>query len=131
MIQKTKLEPIGPYTPEHEGPFCTREGIPVELKFRDGRGAYPVGGYMGEEDEAITTWSNCGAYNTTFLVLHRKDLMNAREVPVAREFWVNEYTGIVPKNAVAHRDERDARSFEDDPCYLRTIHVREVLPGED
>lgn len=128
MTQK-KLEIISPYTPEHEGPFCTRSREPVEMKFRDGRGNNPLGGYVGKSQN-LTTWQRNGRYYPDDLPDTAYDLMNAREVPVAREFWVNEYTGVVPKNAVAHRDERDARSFENDPSYLRTIHVREVLPGE-
>ena len=128
-----KLEIIGPYTPEHEGPFCTRDGKPVRLLTKtEGVSGFPVVGFINNATHPAV-WDTEGK----IYYLNRgpnfeaeSDLMDAREVPVAREFWVNEFAGVVPKNAVAHRFERDARSFEDDPCYLRTIHVRGVLPGE-
>ncbi|MFP2873710.1 hypothetical protein ACLEIY_15950 [Acetobacter tropicalis] len=125
----TKLEIIGPYTPEHEGPFCTRDGRSVRIITKtDGSKDFPIVGFINNE-RTSSVWTEHGLYFDTS-TKDENDLMNAREVPVAREFWVNEYTGVVSKNAVAHRDERDARSFENDPSYIRTIHVREVLPGE-
>ncbi|ATJ91574.1 hypothetical protein HK16_04955 [Acetobacter senegalensis] len=125
----TKLQIIGPYTPEHEGPFCTRDGRPVRLLTKtDGSKEFPIVGFIDNE-KTSSVWTEYGHFFETH-DNHGNDLMNACEVPVAREFWVNEYTGVVPKNAVAHRDERDARSFENDPSYIRTIHVREVLTGD-
>ena len=126
MTQKTKLEIIGPYTPEHEGPFCTRNEIPVELKFRDGRGNFPLGGYIGVMD-TLYLWSEVGNYEGE-LEHTPYDLMNAREVPVAREFWINEYTdmlGVPYTSKDAALDKRNASN------YVRTIHVREVMPGEE
>lgn len=76
MTQKTKLEIIGPYTPEHEGPFCTRDGRSVEVKFKDGRGEYRINGYI-EDDIQLTTWDINGKYHISECEL---DLMNAREV---------------------------------------------------
>lgn len=60
---------------------------------------------------------------------HFGPLMNAREVPVAREFWVNEYAsgGL----SLAHPSlGRAAANRRTDGSFIRTIHVREVLPGE-
>ena len=42
MTQKTKLKIIGPYTPEHKGPFCTREGLPVRVLCTDVKGTWPI-----------------------------------------------------------------------------------------
>ncbi|KDE19700.1 hypothetical protein AZ09_10560 [Acetobacter aceti 1023] len=57
LIRKLKI--LGPYTPEHEGPFCTREGKPVEVITKSGRGHYPVVGYIGDK-KAIAAWTNKG-----------------------------------------------------------------------
>lgn len=119
-MTKTKLEILGPYTPEHEGPFCTRSEVPVDLKYRDGRGEYPLGGYLGPEDENITTWAACGKYNSSVITPHPKDLMNAREVPVAREFW------IYDDRVFASEAAAKANSY----WTHRIIHVREVLLGD-
>ncbi|AXH72253.1 MAG: hypothetical protein [Caudoviricetes sp.] len=122
MTQKTKLEIIGPYTPEHEGPFCLddKNKTPVELKIRDGRGEYPLAGYIGYDD-ILRQWRVDGK-NFTYGFL-----MNAREVPVAREFWVNEYTWGLGDIKKTHFDAVRQRSQTD---FIRTIHVHEVLPGE-
>ena len=125
MTQK-KLEIIGPYTPEHEGPFCTRSGIPVDLRISDGRGYYPLIGYIGDSVSAFL-WRADG------LNLdgnpRPNDLMNAREVPVARGFWINEYrSGVTfgyPQTSL-----EDAILSQRSDNFIRTIHVREVLPGE-
>lgn len=125
-VMKTKLEIVGPYTPEHEGPFCTREKVPVELMFRNGRGVYPVAGYIGDHTR-ITEWSESGAYYVDDQCDNPKDLMNAREVPVAREFWINEYTDMISVPYI-RKDAAQAGMCAEN--YIRTIHVREVLPGE-
>ena len=126
MTQKTKLEIIGPYTPEHEGPFCTRDGEVVELKIRNARGKYPVVGYIGDE-ESLSEWTENGLY-IGGKETHILNLMNAREVPVAREFWINEYgcnSFGCPYETL--KEAEDALGFSRG----RTIHVREVLPGEE
>lgn len=128
MTQKTKMEIIGPYTPEHEGPFCTREGNPVDLRIRDGRGENRLIGYIGDNMNT-STWGRDGGYLNCTGIASDKDLMNAREVPVAREFWINEYSdGMVSwlyeSASDAHKGRQGLKSF------IRTIHVREVLPGE-
>lgn len=124
-MTKTKLEIIGPYTPEHEGPFCTRGGNPVELKFRDGRGKRPAGGYIADL-HGITVWRSNGRY-VDDTVEDSLDLMNAREVPIAREFWINRY----PHNNsyYLYTSEDEARDKLSHPIG-HTIHVREVLPGD-
>ena len=73
-MTKTKLEIIGPYTPEHEGPFCIDDEAhtPVELKIRDGRGKHPLKGYVGD-DEHLYAWTAQGRSMVYCL-------MNAREV---------------------------------------------------
>ena len=122
----TKLEILGPYTPEHEGPFCTRSGIPVDLRISDGRGYYPLIGYIGDSVSAFC-WRADG------LNLdgnpRPNDLMNAREVPVAREFWINEYnSGLLEAYTSQELASRHVKGLV---TLLRTIHVREVLPGDD
>jgi len=78
-MTKTKLEIIGPYTPEHEGPFCTRDGRPVELCIRDGRGLYPLAGYIGNY-ESLDGWLASGEYEDSQVGADPCDLMNAHEV---------------------------------------------------
>lgn len=125
MTQKTKLEIIGPYTPEHEGPFCMREKTPVEIlskKDRNGK----ILGYVGDRN-GLTEWEGNGQFDPTRMSDTEYDIMNAREVPVAREFWVNEYKSgnfgdIYTTSAEAKYAARGSSG--------RTIHVREVLPGE-
>lgn len=122
MTQKTKLEIIGPYTPEHEGPFCTRDGQAIRLITRsEGHPEFPIVGIVGNDTGALV-WDNAGSF---FGRGQRDglDLMNAREVPVAREFWL--------VSAYVFPDEIDARRFHtNDMPRSEIIHVREVLPGE-
>ncbi|MFT9251994.1 MAG: hypothetical protein ABF567_02845 [Acetobacter okinawensis] len=128
MTQKTKLEIIGPYTPEHEGPFCTRSGIPVDLRISDGRGYYPLIGYIGDSVSAF-----CWRANGLDIDGNPRpnDLMNAREVPVAREFWVNEYADRSFRTSALWPSLLEAQKLAIGAAFIRTIHVREVLPGED
>ena len=127
MTQKTKLEIIGHYTPEHPGPFCTREGNPVDLRIRDGRGENRLIGYIGDNMNT-STWGRDGGYLNCTGIASDKDLMNAREVPVAREFWVNGYKcGAL----YIYSSKEKADSTHKGDGFLRTIHVREVLPGEE
>ena len=126
-VMETKLEIVGPYTPEHEGPFCTRDGDSVEMKFRDGRGDHPLGGYVGKNPN-LTVWEKNGRYYPDDSPDHEYDLMNAREVPAAREFWINEYTDMIGVPYASKDAARDGMRGEN---YIRTIHVREVLPGDE
>ncbi|MCG4273935.1 hypothetical protein [Acetobacter senegalensis] len=122
----TKLEIIGPYTPEHEGPFCTRDRRSVRILTKtDGSKEFPIVGFINNERTA-SVWSKRGSYFDTG-DKDESDLMNAREVPVAREFWVNEYAFY---NATLHEDEGSAKEASEVKSFIRTIHVREVLPGE-
>lgn len=124
MTQK-KLEIIGPYTPEHEGPFCSVSAYiyPVDLRMRDGRGEFPLKGYFDGCD-SLSEWRADGTSP------HFGPLMNAREVPVAREFWdvVGKGSGYVH---CRFNNSDDAMGFWR-KCADQTeiIHVREVLPGE-
>lgn len=130
MTQKTKLEIIAPYTPEHEGPFCTRDGRSVRILTRtDGSNEYPIVGYVGT-DNTPTTWTARGYILEGCGGSDPDNLMNAREVPVAREFWlvkhdceINQYSTYVTERAAqcVLGNTPDARAI---------IHVREVLPGE-
>ena len=124
MTQSTKQEIIGPYTPEHEGPFCTRGGRPVRLITRtDGSKEFPIVGFI-VGDKTATVWDSVGSYFGGSQI-DRLDLMNAREEPVAREFWINQYTS---GRISVYRSKEEAEQYKD--CLLGTIHVREVLPGE-
>ena len=133
MTQKTKLEIISPYTPEHEGPFCTRDGSPVEVITVKGRGLKRILGYIGDED-TIAEWREDGTYllgvKTPF------DIMNAREVPVAREFWLNEFKLADGHIGFSYAHDTELKAINErheleNWNWTRTIHVREVLPGEE
>lgn len=127
MTQKTKLEIIGPYTPEHPGPFCTRDGVVVEIMTKKDRNG-KVLGYVGDR-KGLTEWEATGQFDPTRMSDTEYDLMSAREVPVAREFWVNEYQGNLGIFTQTFDTESLAKRHKSD-SYIRTIHVREVLPGE-
>ena len=126
-MTQTKLEIIGPYTPEHEGPFCTRRKVPVEIAIKKDRNGN-IQGYKGD-DKDLTVWEANGQFDPTRMSDTEYDLMNAREVPVAREFWINEYAGKYGLWHNIFENEATANCHKAD-TFLRTIHVREVLPGE-
>ena len=124
MEQKTKPEIIGEYRKDHPGPFCTRDGRPVDLKVKDGRGLYPLAGYIGD-NESLDGWTKTGNIEDSQKEENALDLMNAREVPVAREFWV----ATTPEGQrIAFGSEVDAAFYSKVGSHI--IHVREVLPGE-
>lgn len=124
MTQKLKI--LGSYTPEHKGPFCTREGKPVEVKIRDGRGCYAVYGYIGDE-QSISAWTADGRiiYDSKRPSPH--DLMNAEEVPQPREFWMAFSTS---GGRITCRSPEEAHQVFAPEYRKEVIHVREVLPGE-
>lgn len=127
MTQK-KLEIIGPYTPEHEGPFCTRDGQAIRLITRsEGQPEFPIVGIVGTNTGA-RVWDNAGSFFGKGM-RDGLDLMNAREVPVAREIWVNEYTTDVKRFTYSSLEQAE-RNRRRDGTFIRTIHFREVLPGE-
>lgn len=108
----TKLQIIGPYTPYHEGPYAWVKGNPVRCVVHEVVG-----------DRAFIT---AEGQPTPFLtgVLY---IRNAEEIPMAREFWVNEY----PDGGLTLFDRfEDARDDVEGCEITRTIHVREVLPGD-
>lgn len=120
-----KLKILGPYTPEHEGPFCTRGKVPVEIAIKKDRHG-KILGYRGD-DKDLTVWEANGQFDHTRMSDTDYDLMNAREVPVAREFWVNEYSwGFGPLKTTRDEALQTRNLFR----FSQTIHVREVLPGE-
>ena len=128
MTQKTKLEIIGPYTPEHPGPFCNRKKAPIEIAVKVDRNG-KIQGYEGDSKD-LTVWESNGQFDPTRMSDTEYDLMNAREVPVAREFWVNEYAsgGLSLAHPSLGKADVNRRM---DGSFIRTIHVREVLPGEE
>lgn len=114
----TKLEIIGPYTPEHEGP-------------------YAIDSAMSEEALWIKANVHCVVDRIAFVTTEDRDgpwctqvsnLMNAREVPVAREFWINEFKDGV---SYVYPTEEEASRILHGFGFIRTIHVREVLEGEE
>lgn len=126
MTQKTKLEIIGPYTPEHEGPFCTRDGRAARVLCSDMKNEWSIVAIVldGNGEETVSCFLAGGKFSATGLDRDR-DLMNAREVPVAREFWIVDYgsgkTQIHNSLSGAVMEKTERASI---------IHVREVLPGE-
>ena len=121
-MTQTKLEIIGPYTPEHEGPFCTRDGRPVRVLCSDMKNEFSIVAIVLDEDgkETVSTFINNGNFCRSGVDKDR-DLMNAREVPVARE-WYLFFGGIFDT-----KEEAMQRAGGD---FSSIIHVREVLLGE-
>lgn len=117
----TKLQIIGPYTPEHEGPFCTRDGRPVRILCRDMKNEYSIIAIVEDENgkETVSTYLKCG-HLCKQDENNERDLMNAREVPVAREFWV------YYDKAFSSKEEADYWASQKE----HIVHVREVLPGD-
>lgn len=131
-----KLKILGPYTPDHKGPFCTRDGRPVRILCTDMQNEYSIVAIIIEEDgeEYVNTFLDSGGVSKTRFFDNR-DLMNAEEIPKAREFWINEYlregglVGITTPHETECAAKRERCELIGWTC-LRTIHVREVLPGE-
>lgn len=71
----------------YTAPVTTTEGEPVEIIFRNGRGDYPIGGYVGNSDY-LRTWTRFGRHDIN---QHLKyDLIPAE--PVVIEYQ-NQYVG--------------------------------------
>ncbi len=121
MTQKLKI--LGPYTPEHEGPFCTRRKVPVEIAIKKDRHG-KILGYRGD-DKDLTVWEANGQFDHTRMSDTAYDLMNAEEVPQRREFWINEY----PNGGYLVTTSFPEAIAEKTPL-AKIFHVREVLPGE-
>lgn len=119
---------IGPYTPEHPGPFCTREGRAVRIVTRtEGSNSFPVIGLL-DGCRTPSAWTETGKFIINGNTRNAMDLMNVEEVPVAREFWVNEYEGHFPS---LHQCAEEAQHGAKANDFLRTIHVCEVLVKEN
>ena len=109
----TKLEIIGPYTPDHDGPYVWSKGTMSRCTI-----------HSIVQGVAFITPEHIGSPLCTDL----DSIMNAREVRVPREFWINEYEEDL---STTHRSLEAALSFlEGSQTFARTIHVREVLEGE-
>lgn len=113
-MTKTKLEIIGEYRKDHPGPFCSRNRSKITV--HSVRGEYAFVTVEGDETPSIIDVSS---------------IFCAREVPVPREFWVNEYS-ISGRNYYGSLyDSLEGASQEHhDVTRKKTVHLREVLPGE-
>lgn len=127
-MTKTKLEIIGEYRKDHPGPFCTRDGRPVRILCSDMQNEYSIVAIVLDEDgkETVSTFLDGGRFSKA-CVDQERDIMCAREVPMPREFWVNEYEGRLSKPFPSLVDAM--LNYEFAP--IRTIHMIEVLPGEN
>ncbi len=124
-----KLKILGPYTPEHPGPFCTRDGRAVRVVCTDHTDRYPIVALVRSNDgsEEVMSFHDNGRYSTAVDLICDIDLMNAEEAPVAREFW------LVGCNMYVTRKEAEnyiAALHRITLTRLDIIHVREVLPGD-
>lgn len=85
--------------------YQTRAGRPVELLTTSARGARPVIGYIGGEEQA-SLWSIDGAYGYSHPGAHAHDLVEVKPNPKPkRALWLNVY----PKDEVhVHESREDA-----------------------
>lgn len=116
----TKIEIVGQYTPGHDGVYVIDSGNYAKNTY------VKVNVHSVVDNYAFVTPED----DICPIIVDISVIYNAREVPVAQEFWVNEYSGkdglfhnIFDNEATAHRHKADT--------FLRTIHVREVLSGDD
>ena len=95
---------------------------------RDGARNKPIIGLVCSDgyDDFIVELTGTGRYRDKDLDDSRYDLMNAEEVPVAREFWINEYPYGLSDPFQSEAEAKLSMRLN----YIRTIHVREVLPGD-
>ncbi|AKR49755.1 hypothetical protein [Acetobacter pasteurianus] len=107
MTQRLKI--LGPYTPEHEGPYAFNGEVCV------------VHAVLGQLAFISRPESNEG------FIACLLDIKNAEEVPQPREFWMalSNSGGRITCTS----PEQAHQAFT--PEYRKeVIHVREVLPGE-
>ncbi|OUJ10312.1 hypothetical protein [Acetobacter sp. DsW_059] len=123
----TKLEIIGPYTPEHEGPFCTRDGKSVRILCTDRKGIPPIVGLAQDGDMELIVIA--GSDGVTKTMSRNYDLMNAREVRVLREVWLPQFENGDLLGVPMNTKEKAEVIREANRC-VRLIHFREVLEGE-
>lgn len=100
MTQKLKI--LGPYTPEHEGPYAFNGEVCV------------VHAVLGHQAFISRPESDEG------FIARRLDIKNAEEVPQPREFWLYDDRAFTTEHAAKFYGGWSHR----------IIHVREVLPGE-
>lgn len=107
----TKLKIIGPYNPDHKGPFCTRDGKSVEILTTKGRGMFPIVGYF-EKGEHPECWRSKGQ----FLLGDKErpsDIMCAEEIRAPEEIrgpevrFFNIYNDGYGDEEFATREEAD------------------------
>ncbi|MBS0959816.1 hypothetical protein [Acetobacter thailandicus] len=120
----TKLEIIGPYTPDHPGPFCTLAGDPVEILSHKGRGNQAVVGYINDNN-FISAWKKTGEY-LEYGLKSCNTLMNAREVRVPREVWLPQFENGDLLGVPMNTKEKAEVIREANGC-VRLIHFREVI----
>ena len=109
----TKLEILGPYTPEHEGPYVWVKGNPVRCV---------VHAVVGDS-AFITAEGKARPFLTGVSYIR-----NAKEIPVAREFWLIGGNTYTTKEEAVRRQEELLVRYSSKMCI---IHVREVLTGDD
>lgn len=110
MTQKLKL--LGPYAPDHKGPYAWITGYPTKCVVHS----------VVDNVAFITVTGGSNPF-----ICSVDYIRNAKEVPAPREFWINEYPDgglTLFERFEAARD--DVEGSEN----TRTIHVREVLSGE-
>lgn len=119
MTEKLKI--LGPYRPNHDGPFCTRNGLPVRILTKtEGSSDLPVVGLI-EGERTPCCWTDMGRFDIGASD-EATDLMCAVEVQQPREFWI--------VGSTAYSTHAAAYEALDILGRLKIIHVREVLPGE-
>lgn len=109
-----KLKILGPYTPEHEGPYAIDTPQAAEPHWIE------VNIHCIVDGVAFVTTENAEGPWCIFVSC----IMNAKEVPQPREFWIIAGT---PCSTFEHAETiRCAAGWKEGAV----IHVREVLPGE-
>ena len=102
--------------------YQTRAGRPVELLTTSARGAWPVVGHIGGEEQA-SLWSLNGAYGYSYSGVHVRDLV---EVKPKRTLWLNVY----PDDEVyAHGSREDAEGGNADDSRIACLKI-EFEEGE-
>ncbi|MCP1202296.1 hypothetical protein [Acetobacter oryzoeni] len=108
-----KLKILGPYTPDHDGPYAWITGHPKLCVVHS----------VVDNVAFITVLGERNTFTCNTFACSVDYIRNAEEVPEAREFWV--LGGLIFLNkgeATRIHDNAMPRS--------ELIHVREVLPGE-
>lgn len=113
MTTPKKLKILGPYTPDHSGPFARGPVGIKECQVHIVVGDVAFITVAGERDTR--------AWSIDFI-------HNAEYVQEPREFWINEYPD--GDLTVFEREEAAQGDATQSFAGVRTIHVREVLPGE-